>query len=74
MALDVDSSVDFGDAGCGDLAIALMKAMRPLAPGQVLAVRALDPGASADVPAWCGMTGHTLLEVEPPRYVIKKKE
>jgi len=52
---------DFEDMSCGDLLIALMKAMRPLSPGTLVEVRALDPGAPIDIPAWCGMVGHTLL-------------
>ncbi len=36
--------------------------MTALAPGQVLRLVALDPGAPADIPAWCRMTGHTGFE------------
>jgi len=39
----------------------LMKAMRPLPPGSRVEVRALDPGAPIDIPAWCRMVGHELL-------------
>lgn len=52
---------DTEEMGCGNLMIALMKAIKPLQIGQILEVRALDPGASADIPAWCNLTGHTLL-------------
>ncbi|MGE3541989.1 MAG: sulfurtransferase TusA family protein [Candidatus Tectimicrobiota bacterium] len=52
---------DFGDTSCGDLLIALLKAMRPLATGTLVEVRALDPGAPVDIPAWCRMVGHALL-------------
>jgi tRNA 2-thiouridine synthesizing protein A len=31
------------------------------APGLVFKLIARDPGAPADLPAWCGMTGHQLL-------------
>jgi len=57
--------------------IALMKAMRPLSPGQVLELRAADAGAPNDIPAWCRMTGHELLAgptgEHGDRYFIQKK-
>ncbi len=49
-----------GDLGCGDLVLELRSRVRA-APGKVFKVTALDPGAPADIPAWCGMTGHQLL-------------
>ncbi len=38
------------------------KAMKDLAPGTVLRVVATDRAAPRDFRAWCGETGHTLLE------------
>ena len=71
-----DAAVDLAEMGCGDLIIALMKAMKPLKAGQVLKVLALDPGAQADIPAWCNMRGHKLLagpcEENNAFYYIKK--
>jgi len=43
-------------------------------PGEVLRVTALDPGAPEDLPAWCRLTGHTLLQWEHPEYRIRRKE
>src|SRR5262245_37720459 len=63
-----------GDLGCGDLVLELMMRMTPMAPGEILRLTALDPGAPADIPAWCRMTGHTLLEEAPPVYLIRRKE
>jgi tRNA 2-thiouridine synthesizing protein A len=65
---------DAGDLGCGELVLQLRLRVEPLRPGQVLRLVALDPGAPADVPAWCGLTGHTLLSCEPPVYLIRRKE
>jgi tRNA 2-thiouridine synthesizing protein A len=62
-----------GDLGCGDLVLQLMLRMKAMAPGQVLRLTAFDPGAPADIPAWCRMTGHTLLEEHPPTYLIRRK-
>ena len=63
-----------GDLGCGDLVLELMMRMKSMAPGQLLKLVALDPGAPADIPAWCRMTGHTLVSTEPPVYLIRRKE
>jgi tRNA 2-thiouridine synthesizing protein A len=63
-----------GNLGCGDLVLELMLRMRSLAPGQLMKLIALDPGAPADIPAWCRMTGHTLVSTEPPVYLIRRKE
>jgi len=38
------------------------KAMRDVAPGGLLEVRATDPAALKDFPAFCEATGHTLVE------------
>lgn len=71
-----DVTVDFEDMGCGDLTIALMDAMKPLHVGQILKIRALDPGAVEDIPAWCRMRRHTLLlspdEQDREHYYIQK--
>ena len=42
-------------------------------PRQVIKVIALDPGAPADMPAWCRLTGHTLLHEEHPVYLIERR-
>lgn len=56
---------DAGDLGCGELVMELMLRLRQLQPGQVLRLTASDPGAPADIPAWCRLTGHSLCHVEP---------
>jgi tRNA 2-thiouridine synthesizing protein A len=48
--------------------------MDALPPGAVLRLVALDPGARADVPAWCRLTGHALMTAEHPVYLIRRKE
>jgi tRNA 2-thiouridine synthesizing protein A len=68
------ASWDAGDMGCGDLVLELRQRLRALAPGQVLEVRATDPGAPEDIPAWCGLTGNRLVRAEPPRYSIERKK
>ena len=70
----VDSTWDAGDMGCGELVIELRMKMRELAPRAVLHLVARDLGAVEDIPAWCGMTGHTLVRAAHPTYFIRRKE
>ena len=56
-----DAVHDLGELGCGDLIIALLKAMLPLEQGQIAQIRAMDPGAPVDIAAWCNMKGNELL-------------
>ncbi len=67
-AAPVEFYWDLGDQGCGDLALALRSKVQELPPGTLLAVRATDPGARHDIPAWCRLAGHTLLEADHPTY------
>ena len=69
-----DAAWDAGDLGCGDLVLQLRFRMEALPPGAVLRLVALDPGARADVPAWCRLTGHGLVAAEHPVYFIRRKE
>jgi tRNA 2-thiouridine synthesizing protein A len=64
---------DAGEMGCGDLVLELRTRLQSLKPGQVLKVLANDPGAAKDLPAWCRMTGHTLVGSKHPVYLIKRK-
>ena len=43
--------------------IRVQNAMESLAPGDVIDVLCTDPGAMSDVPAWCRVNGHEVLEV-----------
>ncbi len=74
VQVQYDVSTDLGDLGCGDLVLALAQAMQPLRAGQILQVRALDPGAREDIPAWCNMRGHALIRAEREFYYIQKGE
>ncbi|HEX7126085.1 MAG TPA: sulfurtransferase TusA family protein [Thermodesulfobacteriota bacterium] len=69
-----DAEWDAGDLGCGELVLELRRRLRAM-PGRVLAVVARDPGAPADLPAWCRMTGHELVRQDPAsgRYWIKAR-
>lgn len=44
--------------------IRVQDAIAELAPGEILEVVCTDPGALNDVPAWCRINGHTVLETD----------
>ncbi|HEX6813055.1 MAG TPA: sulfurtransferase TusA family protein [Planctomycetota bacterium] len=67
------ATFDAGDLGCGDLVLELRLRLREQAPGAVLHVTARDPAAPVDLPAWCGLCGHTLLRASHPHYWIQRK-
>lgn len=60
-----DAEWDAGDLGCGELVIGLRFRLKALRPGQVMRLHATDTGAIQDLPAWCRMTGDTLLRHDP---------
>lgn len=45
---------------------------KKLAPGDILEVVCTDPGALNDIPAWCRINGHRLVESfrRPPNEVV----
>jgi tRNA 2-thiouridine synthesizing protein A len=63
-----------GDLGCGDLVMQLRMRLKNMAAGSVIRVTATDPAAPEDIPAWCRLTGHTLLSAAHPTYTIRRKE
>ena len=64
---------DAGQLGCGGLIVGLRRALAPLQAGDLLELLAHDAGASLDVPAWCRVTGHELVQATHPRYIIQKR-
>jgi tRNA 2-thiouridine synthesizing protein A len=70
----MDAEWDAGDLGCGELVLELRTRLSALRAGEVLRLIARDPGAPQDMPAWCRMTGHTLVSQQHPVYVIRRKE
>jgi tRNA 2-thiouridine synthesizing protein A len=64
---------DAGEMGCGRLVLELHARMSRLKPRERMEVLARDPGAPTDLPAWCRMTGHTLVSADPPVYVIERR-
>ena len=69
-----DAEWDAGDAGCGDLVLELRMRLQSMKPGEILKLTARDPGAHEDLPAWCRLTGHSLLSSQHPEYWNERKE
>ena len=63
---------DAGDMGCGELVLELRMRLQELKSGEVIKLLASDPGAPEDLPAWCKMTGHSLIKTAHPEYWIEK--
>jgi tRNA 2-thiouridine synthesizing protein A len=70
----MDAHWDAGDMGCGQLAFELSRRMTGMKPGERLEIIAQSPGAAADLPAWCRMTGHMLISANHPVYVIQRRQ
>ena len=69
-----DTTWDAGDLGCVELVLELRFRVEQLEPGALLRLVAVDPGARADLPAWCRLTGHALVAADHPVYLIRRKE
>jgi tRNA 2-thiouridine synthesizing protein A len=61
------------DLGCGQLVFELARQLETVEPGELLEVITDEPGAVADLPAWCRMTGHTLVSADAPVFVIRRR-
>lgn len=60
------------DLGCGELSLDLSLYFKSLPETARVCVITGDPGARVDIPAWCRLTGHRILEAKHPYYLIQK--
>jgi tRNA 2-thiouridine synthesizing protein A len=71
-------SLDLKGLSCPIPIVRTAKAMKQLAPGQLVEVFATDPGSVPDFKAWSKATGNPLLESGEDggvyRFLLKKKE
>jgi tRNA 2-thiouridine synthesizing protein A len=74
----VTTTIDARGTLCPVPVIELAKAVRGRAAGDLVVVLADDPAAATDIPAWCRMRGHDLVEVSAAedgnggrRYVVR---
>lgn len=74
-----DAVLEGGDLDCGSgLLLLIREAMSPLGPGGVLEIRSRESSVREDLPAWCRMVGHTMLdtrvgEASSTSYFVKKQ-
>ena len=71
---DFDEVYDSVDQGCGDFIMDMRQVMKGLVPGAVLLIASRDAGAPVEIPAWCRLTGHRLMEAAPPFYLVRKRD
>jgi tRNA 2-thiouridine synthesizing protein A len=57
-----DVLVAYGDA-CATLTPRLKQVVRGVPSGSIVQVLTDDPSAREGVPAWCRLTGHTLVDI-----------
>ncbi|MEZ6096425.1 MAG: hypothetical protein R3C03_19720 [Pirellulaceae bacterium] len=69
-----DTFFDGGETGCGELLLDLLLHIRSQPHSAIVKVRALDPGAPLEIPAWCRLTGNRLLSDDHPIYFIQKQD
>jgi tRNA 2-thiouridine synthesizing protein A len=71
------TTVDARGQSCPGPLVALAKASRDAAPGDLFELLATDPGSRSDVPSWADLSGNELVEAETMddgsfRYVLRK--
>ncbi len=69
----IDARWVAGEIGCSQLAVGLQRALAELNVGERIEVVVHNEGAEIDIPAWCYMTGHELLDLDHPVYIIQKQ-
>jgi TusA-related sulfurtransferase len=78
MTITTAISLDLKGLSCPLPIIKTAKAMKELAPGQLLEVYATDPGSVPDFKAWAQATGNPLVESSQEagifHFILKKKE
>lgn len=78
MSITIATSLDLKGLSCPLPIIKTAKAMKELAPGQLLEAFATDPGSVPDFKAWSQATGNPLMESSQDggiyHFVLKKKE
>ena len=78
MSVTIAKTLDLKGLSCPLPIIKTAKAMKELAPGQLLEAIATDPGSAPDFKAWAQTTGNPLVESSEEggvfHFVLKKKE
>lgn len=65
---------DAGSRGCAEGPLDdIARLLRQLESGQTLEIHATDPSVAGDLPAWCRLSGHQLVESKAEHYLIRHK-
>jgi TusA-related sulfurtransferase len=77
MNITIAMSLNLKGMSCPMTIIKTAKAIKELAPGELLEVLATDPGSAPDFKAWSRATGNPLVETSQEagvfHFVLKKK-
>jgi TusA-related sulfurtransferase len=77
MSITIAMSLNLKGLSCPMPIIKTAKAMKELAPGQLVEVFATDPGSVPDFKAWAQATGNPLVESSEEaavfHFILKKK-
>jgi tRNA 2-thiouridine synthesizing protein A len=65
-----DIVYDAGPASCGELIMNVFLKVKEMNKGETIHVISYDLGAKEDIPSWCRMQGHQLLEVHDEGLLI----
>lgn len=73
-----DQELEANGMACTNLTPGIKKAISAMNPDEVLKVMNDDPSSRMGVPAWCRLTGHTLIDQQElsdtdTTFFIKKK-
>lgn len=78
MSITIATTLDLKGLSCPMPIIKTAKAMKTLAPGELLEAFATDPGSVPDFKAWAKATGNPLVESTQEggvfHFILKKKE
>ena len=70
---NADAFYDVGAKGCADGPLEeIAGLMRRMSSGQTLEVHAVAPSVAEDLPAWCRLVGHELIDHEGEYYLIRR--
>ena len=65
-----EHTLDAGNMLCPMPVIKTQNKINELSNGDVLTVSCTDPGALSDIPAWCRINGHTVVETAEANEIV----
>ena len=76
--MKADKELQAAGLACLNLTPDIKKAISPMQPNEILKVMSDDPASRVGIPAWCRLTGNTLVAAEELNenetlFYIKKK-